>query len=92
MADEPLPDNVETFTPPKRKRQPGPSLRERTRGKKKGRQPYLNDAQKEEVLAMFARGMSGLQIATTLGVSTATIYAVKNRWRKQSEGGGETEG
>jgi DNA-binding CsgD family transcriptional regulator len=85
LANEPLPESAHTAKPPAKKRPRGQSLREERHGKPRGRKPYLNDSQKEKVLAMFAAGMKGSEIATELGVSRATIYAVKNKLNTQSE-------
>lgn len=83
-ANDPPPANLDSLKPPPRRRG-GKRMQVERRGKPRGRQPYFNDAQKEEVLAMFARGMSGPQIATEMGVSTATVYGVK-RWDEKRKG------
>lgn len=82
-AEDPPPANLDHLEPQPRKPSGGKRRQIESRGKRKGRKPYFNDAQKEQVLAMFARGMTGPQIATEMGVSTALIYEVKNKWRKE---------
>jgi hypothetical protein len=89
-TEDPPPENLDSMKPPPRKRHGGKQTQIERRGKPRGRKPYLNDDQKEQILAMFAKGMSGPQIATEFGVSTAMIYDVKNKWAKD-QGGGETK-
>lgn len=76
-AEDPPPANLAQLEPRPRKPSGGKRMQMERRGKKKGRVPLLNDAQKEEVLAMLARGMTGPKIAEIMGVSTPTIYAIK---------------
>lgn len=81
-AEDPPPENLHLLKPPPRKVSGGKQMQIERRGKPRGRKPYLSDSQKEQMLAMFAKGMTGPQIATEFGVSTAMVYAVKNKWRK----------
>jgi DNA-directed RNA polymerase specialized sigma24 family protein len=86
-AEDPPPANLDQLKPLPRKPSGGKRMQTERRGKKKGRQPYLSDAQRQEVMAMFARGMSGPQIAEAMGVSPPTIYGVRKKIKSMGENG-----
>lgn len=84
-ASDPPPPNLDELKPRPYKPSGGKRMQIERRGKKKGRVPLLNDAQKAEVLAMLARGMTGPKIAELMGVSTPTIYSVKKAAASKDE-------
>ena len=84
-ASDPPPENLHLLKPQPRRPSGGKRMQEERRGKKKGRKRVFSEAQKQEVLAMLARGVTGPKIATEMGVSTATIYAIKKEARLKNE-------
>ena len=90
-AQDPPPSDLDSIQAQPRKPSGAKRMQMERRGKKKGRVPLLNDAQKAEVLAMLARGITGPKIAELMGVSTPTIYGVKKAAVSNKATNDETE-